>query len=53
MPRKGWVNVSIPEEMAELIDEIVEKRKVYGYRSRQDFVIDAIRRRLRELGYLK
>ena len=48
---KGWVSISIPEELAKLIDQVVEQKK-YGYRNRQDFVIDAIRIRLRQLGYL-
>jgi metal-responsive CopG/Arc/MetJ family transcriptional regulator len=52
MPRKGWVNVAIPEDLAKIIDEVIEVKK-YGYRSRQDFVIDAVRRRLEHLGYLK
>ena len=52
MPPKGWVSISIPKDLAELIDEVVQN-KVYGYRNRTEFVIDAIRIRLRELGYLK
>ncbi len=51
MPR-GWVSISIPEELASIIDRAVEDKK-NGYRNRQDFVIDAIRIRLRMLGYLK
>ena len=52
MPPKGWVSVSIPQELAEIIDEVVKDKK-YGYRNRTEFVVDAIRMRLRELGYLK
>ena len=48
MPRKGWVSVAIPEELARKIDEIVKLRK-YGYRSRSQFVTDAVRRLLEEL----
>lgn len=52
MARKGWVTVAIPEELAKVIDEVVQN-KVFGYKSRQEFVIDAVRRRLEQLGYLK
>ena len=52
MPGKGWVSVSLPEDLVRIIDEVVRDKK-FGYRNRQDFVIDCIRVRLRELGYLK
>jgi len=52
MPRRGWVTVALPEELVRIIDQVVASGK-FGYRSRQDFVIDAVRIRLRELGYLK
>ena len=48
--REGWVGLAIPEELAKKIDEVVKAKK-HGYRSRQDFVVDAIRKLLRELGY--
>lgn len=51
MPPKGWVSVQLPEELAELVDSVVKSRK-YGYRSRNDFVIDAVRQQLRRLGVL-
>lgn len=43
--REEWVYVNIPRELAEKIDDIVDEQKS-GYRSRSDFVADAIRRRL-------
>jgi len=52
MPRKGWVNIALPKEIVDIIDEVVKDPK-FGYRSRNDFVLDAVRIRLRELGYLK
>ncbi len=52
MPRKGikkeYVMVSIPIELAKQIDELVASGKG-GYVSRQEFVADAIRRRIEEL----
>ncbi len=46
-----WRVVKIPEELAKIIEEIVREEK-YGYTSISDFVTDAVRKRLRELGYL-
>jgi metal-responsive CopG/Arc/MetJ family transcriptional regulator len=56
MPKKStktrgrWTYVNIPSELMERIDAAVNSQK-FGYRSRSDFVIDAIRTRLREIGY--
>lgn len=43
--RAKYVNVSIPEELAKEIDKFIEKSK-YGYRSRAEVVIEAVRRLL-------
>lgn len=43
MAAPGYVNISIPEKLAELIDEIVANR-TNGYRSRNEACVDAIRR---------
>jgi metal-responsive CopG/Arc/MetJ family transcriptional regulator len=48
LPPKGYVNISIPTELIEAIDKLIEKKK-YGYNSRPDVVADAIRRLLTEL----
>mgnify|MGYP000680998150 CR=1 FL=1 len=53
LPKKGYRTVTIPEELYEIIREIVKNRKKYGYGNVSEFVRDALRRRLRELGYLK
>ena len=50
MPRKGWVNISLPEEIVSRIDKAVGNSK-YGFRSRADFVLEAVKNQLRELGY--
>jgi len=42
---KRYVNVKVPEELAEEIDSVVEKR-VLGYRSRSEFIMEAIREKL-------
>lgn len=44
--------MSIPESLDKVIEEVVKSGR-HGYRSKQDFVLDAIRRRLEQLGYLK
>jgi len=49
MPRK-WVTIALPEEIVEKIDEVVKSQK-YGFRSRGDFVLEAVKLRLREFGY--
>jgi len=50
MPKPGWVNMSLPEEIANRIDEVVKSGK-YGFRSRADFVLEAVKMRLKEFGY--
>lgn len=47
-----YATIKIPEELAELIDKVIESRR-FGYRSRAEFVAEAIREKLRELGYIK
>ena len=51
MPRAEYRTAKIPEELAQIIDKIVEEKK-YGYRSFNEFVVEAVRLRLRELAYL-
>jgi len=50
MPQPGWANISLPEEIAKRIDEVVRSNK-YGFRSRADFVLEAVKMRLKEFGY--
>ena len=42
---KQYVNVKIPIELADEIDKILGK-KLLGYRSRAEFVVEAIRDKL-------
>jgi metal-responsive CopG/Arc/MetJ family transcriptional regulator len=48
MVRNGYSSVSIPEEIADQIDEFIQKKK-HGYRSRAQFLIDAAKDLLEEL----
>lgn len=42
---KTYVNVKLPGELADEVDDLVKKR-VLGYRSRGEFVAEATRERL-------
>ena len=48
LPREKWTYVNMAKELADQVDEIVNAQK-HGYRSRSEFVSDAIRRRMDEL----
>ncbi|MGA2768206.1 MAG: ribbon-helix-helix domain-containing protein [Candidatus Bathyarchaeia archaeon] len=43
--RKQYVNVKIPVELADEVDKILDK-KLLGYRSRGEFVAEAVRDKL-------
>ena len=45
MTRKGYIQVSIPEQLIEEIDEVVKIKKK-GYSSRAEFVKQSIREML-------
>jgi len=46
--REGWTYVNLPRELADKIDKLLGTR-LHGYRSRGDFIADAVRRRLDDL----
>ena len=46
--REEWVYINMPRELADRVDALVNEQK-HGYRSRSEFVGDAVRRRLEEL----
>ena len=52
MPRKGWTTIALPDELIKEVDRIIKSR-VLGYRNRQEFVKDAVRRRIEELKRLE
>jgi metal-responsive CopG/Arc/MetJ family transcriptional regulator len=47
MPKR-YVNVKLPVELGNEVDKIVEK-KLLGYRSRAEFVAEAVRDKLLQL----
>ena len=46
--KDDWVTVRIPRDLAETVDEIIKVQRL-GYRSRNDFITDAVRRRVEEI----
>ena len=52
LKKRDYTTVSIPLSLMERVDEAVKSRK-YAYQNRSDFILDAIRKRLRELGLLE
>jgi len=46
---KGYTSVSISDKLLKLIDEVVESNET-TYGTRSDFIKDALRLRLRDLG---
>jgi metal-responsive CopG/Arc/MetJ family transcriptional regulator len=47
-----YTTISVPTTLMEKVDEIIKSGK-YGYKNRPDFVLEAMRKRMRELGYLE
>lgn len=45
MARKRYINVGIPEELVNLMDEIWQSSKK-GFRSRAEFAIEAVREKI-------
>ena len=50
--KRNYTTVSIPLSLMRKIGEVVKSEK-YGYRNNSDFVLDALRKRLRELNVLE
>ena len=48
--RDDWVTIALPKEIVDRIDAVVESKK-FGFRSRADFVLEAVKMKLREFGY--
>ena len=48
--RGSWVSVGIPKEIADRIDQVVASEK-WGFRSRNGYVLEAIKTDLKVRGY--
>jgi len=46
---RRYVNIKIPEELAHEIDRIIEGYQKLSYRSRAEFVVEAIRNRILDI----
>ena len=52
MPRIAYVTLRLPKSLFVEVDELVLEGTM-GFRSRAEFVADAIRRRLEDLGFAR
>ncbi len=50
--RAKYVNISVTEDLAKLIDNIIEKSN-RGYRSRAEFVSEAVREKIEKINRKK
>ena len=48
--RGNWVSVGLPKEIAVRIDKVIESGQ-WGFRSRNDYVLEAVKTDLRSRGY--
>ena len=48
--RGNWVYVGLPKEIVDRIDRVIESGK-WGFRSRNDYALEAIKMDLRARGY--
>ncbi|UCH01777.1 MAG: hypothetical protein JSV20_08050 [Candidatus Bathyarchaeota archaeon] len=48
--RGKWVYVGLPKEIADRIDKIIESRQ-WGFRSRNGYVLEAVKTDLKVRGY--
>ncbi len=51
-PARNYTTVTVPNSLMSKVDLVVKNEK-YGYQNRTDFIFEAIRKRLRELGLLE
>ena len=52
MPDDNYLGVRLPRELVERVDALVDRR-VLGFRSRAEFIADAIRRRLDQIAEME
>lgn len=50
MPRKGYSTIALPNILLDRVEEIIKNKK-NGYVSRPEFIKEAIREKLRSLGW--
>jgi len=47
--KEQYTSTALPKKLKERISNIIKQRKELGYRSVNEFVLDAVRRRLEEI----
>ena len=52
IPMRRYTNIPLPDELAEQVDGVIETAEL-GYKTKSEFVKDAVRERLIELGKFK
>jgi metal-responsive CopG/Arc/MetJ family transcriptional regulator len=53
MPKRGrvdWVYVGLPREIVYRIDKVIDTRQ-WGFKSRSDYILEAVKMDLRTRGY--
>jgi hypothetical protein len=48
--RGNWIYIGLPKEIVERIDEVIESEK-WGFRSRNGYVLEAVKTDLKTRGY--
>lgn len=48
--RGNWIYIGLPKEIVERIDEVIESEK-WGFRSRNGYVLEAVKMDLKTRGY--
>ena len=49
MPKKGYRSITLPEDVVEMIEKIIQEHRELGYRTIAEFVRDALRCKMKEL----
>ena len=50
---KGYTTVAIPDEMIETVERIISKRPDFAYRNRSEFIIEAVRDKVRDISKMQ
>ena len=48
----NYTTVTVPKQLMARVDAVIASEK-YGYQNRSDFILEAIREKLRKIGYLE
>ena len=51
--KDGYRSISLPEDLINLVEKVIEEHPEYGYKSLSEFIKDAIKSKLVELERMK